>query len=237
MRFARRPAASTTDELLRAVRLHGHAAANVAERIAGPLVPFRSAWDDLGPDPYLPARFGRRERRYAAFDLTTPGGEPRPLPARPHVQAPEHNRLFGGLERTFAPVDRATLTGAPLRSFLALAAQTLHALEGAPVRYRGELHLFRVHAAGGVAWPTPEGVHRDGRDWVLVLLVDRRDVRGGRLAVLGPDDDDVRAVHPMRSPFDLAILDDRRVRHVATPIRGAGRRDTLVVTFRRLGDA
>ena len=43
-----------------------------------------------------------------------------------------------------------------------------------------EVHQFRIEARPGEpGQPTPEGMHRDGVDFVLVLLVRRQNVRSG----------------------------------------------------------
>ena len=80
-------------------------------------------------------------------------------------------------------------------------------------------------------------MHRDGVDWVLVLLVDRVNVQSGETTIC----DGSR--HPLGSftltePLDAAVTDDNRVyprRDAGDPARPArsGHRDVLVVTFRR----
>ena len=51
-----------------------------------------------------------------------------------------------------------------------------------------ELHQFRIEArAGQIGQPTPEGLHRDGVDWVLVVLVDRRNVESGVTSIYDLD--------------------------------------------------
>ena len=51
-----------------------------------------------------------------------------------------------------------------------------------------ELHQFRIEArAGQIGQATPEGLHRDGVDWVLVVLVDRRNVERGVTSIYGLD--------------------------------------------------
>ena len=47
-----------------------------------------------------------------------------------------------------------------------------------------EVHQFRIEARRGEAGqPTPEGMHRDGVDYVLVLLVNRRNIASGVTSV------------------------------------------------------
>ncbi len=85
--------------------------------------------------------------------------------------------------------------------------------------------------------PTPEGAHRDGVDFVVVMLVARKAVKGGETRVFdanGPQG--LRFV--MHEPLTTLLLDDARVIHETTPIlpqqAGAldGHRDTLVLTYR-----
>ena len=51
-------------------------------------------------------------------------------------------------------------------------------------RWHIEAHQFRIEARHGEhGKPTPEGMHRDGVDYVLVLLVDRRNIASGTTTI------------------------------------------------------
>ena len=99
------------------------------------------------------------------------------------------------------------------------------------------MHQFRIAAsADAEGRPTPEGMHRDGVDWVLVLLVRRENVDSGVTRIA----DAMGAVlgdFTLAAPMDAALVDDRRVQHGVTaihpldPSRPAWR-DVLVLTFR-----
>jgi hypothetical protein len=103
-----------------------------------------------------------------------------------------------------------------------------------------EAHQFRIEARGGQAGqPTPEGMHRDGVDYVLVLLIDRRNIQSGMTSIRGADGRDLGSF-TLAEPFDAAWVDDHRVMHGVTPVEPIdpmqpGCRDVLVVTFRREG--
>jgi hypothetical protein len=57
-----------------------------------------------------------------------------------------------------------------------------------PQAWHVELHQFRIEAhAGQIGQPTPEGLHRDGVDWVLVMLVNRKNVERGVTTIYGLD--------------------------------------------------
>ena len=50
-----------------------------------------------------------------------------------------------------------------------------------------EMHQFRIEATpSGTGMPTPEGAHRDGVDWVCVMLVKRTNVSSGVTQTLIP---------------------------------------------------
>ena len=104
--------------------------------------------------------------------------------------------------------------------------------------WRLEMHQFRIEARPGeVGQPTPEGAHRDGVNFVAVVLVDRQGVRGGETRVF-----EAEGPHGVRftldEPWSALLLDDPRVIHESTPIQpdgDRGWRDTLVLTYRAGG--
>jgi hypothetical protein len=104
-------------------------------------------------------------------------------------------------------------------------------------RWRVEVHQFRIEARPGErGLPTPEGVHRDGVDYVLVLLVGRQNIAEGVTTIHGADGTPLGSF-TLTDPFDAALVDDHRVAHGVTPVEplhpdAAAHRDVLVVTFR-----
>jgi hypothetical protein len=97
-----------------------------------------------------------------------------------------------------------------------------------------EAHQFRIDTADGIGRPTPEGAHRDGVDFVAVILVGRSGIKGGETRMFEAD-----GPHGLRftmtEPWTLLLLDDARVIHESTPIQPLGEhgyRDTLVLTWR-----
>ena len=109
----------------------------------------------------------------------------------------------------------------------------------APIRWHVEVHQFRIEARPDVkGLPTPEGLHRDGVDYVLVLLVNRAEHRQRhdhhpRRSIGG-----CSASFTLTEPCDAALVDDARVFHGVTPVEPVdpdlpAYRDVLVVTFRR----
>lgn len=197
---------------------------------------FAASWDDLRPDPHMADGGRYRLRRHAAF-ADRPGRAPERLPHRPHWQSLAHNPLNGGVERWFEPVADAVAAGAALGALLAVGSAAAEALDpGAPRLV--EVHQFRILAdPGAEGRPTPEGLHRDGVDVALMVLVGREGVAGGETVVVD-DAGAALARFTLAEPGEGMLVADRRVRHGVSPIRPVapgrpGRRDVLVATWVR----
>ena len=145
---------------------------------------FVDSWNGLPLDEYM-ADGGRYRRRRHAVYLAEASGLTR-QPNQPHYQSLAHNSLNGGIARWFAPIPADIGDGPALRSVINLLISVSDRLRGTPGRWRVEAHQFRIEAhAGEAGQPTPEGMHRDGVDFVLVMLIGRRNIGAGR-------DDDCR---------------------------------------------
>jgi len=110
----------------------------------------------------------------------------------------------------------------------------------APVHaWHVEVHQFRIEARQGEEGrPTPEGMHRDGVDYVLVLLIRRRNIASGTTTIHAYPGRQLLGNFTLTDPFDAALVDDSRVYHGVTPVEPLdpalpAYRDVLVVTFRR----
>jgi len=205
---------------------------------------FAASWNDLEVDPYLAERGRYRRRRFAVFAVDATEGIAR-QPHQPHFQGQEYNQLFGGVERWFDPVVDEVAESATMRTILRWCNHLFSELAqagDAGVRtgppWHVEVHQFRIEArADAAGHPTPEGVHRDGVDFVLVLLVSRDNIVSGTTTVFDRDGMPLGSF-TLTDPCDAALVDDRRVAHGVTPVAPSdlarpGRRDVLVVTFRR----
>ncbi len=199
----------------------------------------RPSWDDLPPDAHLKDGGRYRKRRHSCFTQNLADGALLQTPHRAHWQPTDYNALHGGFERWFEPVE-ARITAAPAWTTLLTELGRLFAQVRPVARWFIEAHQFRIDTAGGVGRPTPEGAHRDGVDFVVVMLVARRGVKGGETRVFdanGPQG--LRFV--MQEPLTTLLLDDARVIHETTPILPLqadtvdGHRDTLVLTYRAGG--
>ena len=204
----------------------------------GPLADWRvfaASWDDLGPDTYMADGGRYRKRRHAVFAAGTDGLVRQP--AQPHYQSRDYNTLNGGIERWFEPVTEAVGSGSSMTTVLSFC-RTLFEMVSPVRQWHVEIHQFRIEARRGEEGrPTPEGLHRDGVDYVLVLLINRTNIASGITSV--HDLNGAALGHfTLTDPFDAALVDDTRVMHGVTPVEPMnpaepGYRDVLVVTFRQ----
>ena len=202
---------------------------------------FAASWNTLGPDTYLASRGRQRRRRYAAYSACS-GGPIERVPHQPHFQRLEYNPLQGDIERWFEPMLVASADCRSLLAILEFSRAVFSGLAPGVAAWQIEVHQFRIEArAGQPGEPTPEGVHRDGVDFVLVLRVGRRNIAQGTTTIHGPGGARLGAF-TLTAPWDAALVDDARVLHGVTavvPLDAAQPvyRDVLVVTFRGAGGA
>jgi hypothetical protein len=171
------------------------------------------------------------------------GDDLQQVPHRPHWQPVEYNALHGGMERWFAPMLADTVAQPAWAQLLRALGQVCSTLKGdgpggakggVPSPWYVEAHQFRIDTTDGIGRPTPEGAHRDGVDFVAVVLVGRHGIKGGETRVFEADGPHGQRF-TMTEPWTLLLLDDARVVHESTPIQPlqeGGYRDTLVLTLR-----
>jgi hypothetical protein len=189
------------------------------------------SWDHLELDNYLKDGGRYRRRRHSCF--VQRGEQLAQAPHRAHWQPLEYNALHGGMRRLFEPIEPPTVAQAAWSRLLQTLGDVCSRVRGGGTWYV-EAHQFRIDTADGIGRPTPEGAHRDGVDFVAVLLVNRCGIRGGETRVFDADGPAGKRF-TMTAPWTLLLLDDAAVIHESTPIvplDAHGYRDTLVLTWR-----
>lgn len=195
---------------------------------------FAQSWDDLGPDLYMADGGRYRRRRHAAFHCAQ--GRFTRKPHQPHFQSRDYNPLNGDVQRWFDPVHQAVIDNPVMQAVFAFCAASFG--EAIPDGWHVEMHQFRIETGDGeIGRPTPEGLHRDGVDWVFVMLIERRNVREGVTRIGAPDGTPL-GEFTLARPGDAVLIDDRRILHGVTEIHAVkpglpAWRDALVVTFAR----
>ncbi|MEW6021475.1 MAG: 2OG-Fe dioxygenase family protein [Pseudomonadota bacterium] len=231
------PPYTDPSRLVEALRGEGYALLRPADvaQLAGcslaELQALAPSWDHLELDNYLKDGGRYRRRRHSCF--VDNGAALEQTPHRAHWQPVEYNALHGGMHRLFEPIEDDTIAQPAWQRLLRALGAVCSNVKGEQPWYV-EAHQFRIDTADGIGRPTPEGAHRDGVDYVAVILIDRAGIKGGETRVFeanGPRGQRFT----MTEPWTMLLLDDAAVIHESTPIQPLGEhghRDTLVLTWR-----
>lgn len=210
----------------------------IAETSIGDDPSFVDSWNTLEEDQYMADGGRYRKRRHAVFETTALAPKPRLMPYQPHFQTEDYNQLNGGIERYFAPI-LSDLTESPTLVALLDFGKQLFSRIAETDQWHIELHQFRIEARDGQKGnPTPEGIHRDGVDFVMVVMVNRVNIESGATTIYNLDNQLV-GEFTLLETFDMAIVDDHQVYHGVTPITQQvigqeAYRDVLVITYKKV---
>ena len=210
-------------------KLLGHGA-------AASWIPFARSWENLGSDLFMEDGGRYRRRRYAAFRLFE--GRAERKPHQPHFQSRDHNPLNGDVQRWFEPVDEEVAGSCVIRAVFDLCGPLFAMVSPgqADRPWHIEFHQFRIETSPQhLGRPTPEGLHRDGVDWVFVMLIRRENISQGVTQIGSLDGKEWRRFM-LADPGDAVLLDDHRIMHGVTEVHAIdvtrpAFRDVLVVTF------
>ena len=190
-----------------------------------------ASWDSLSMDQYLKDGGKYRQRRHASIKVNRSHVDI--VPHRAHWQPTTYNALHGGMHRWFEPIKHEIITSSVIHNVLTWFADFASKIDNVPIWF-SEVHQFRIDTSDGIGRPTPEGAHRDGVDWVAVLLIARHEIKGGETRVFEVDTPNGQRF-TLDTPWSLLVLNDRRIIHETTPIQPTGEkgwRDTLVITLK-----
>lgn len=199
---------------------------------------FSDSWNDMPLDQYMADGGRYRRRRYAVLSAQNTSSEVKLEPHQPHYQSLDYNTLNGGIARNFEPIKASTIQSHSMQAVLKFCQKVFSELmPNTP--WHIECHQFRIEANNQEQGkPTPEGVHRDGVEFVLVMMIKRQNISSGTTTM---HDLELKKLDSftLTEPLDVAIVNDRRCMHGVTPIvpidpSQPAYRDVLVVTFKRL---
>lgn len=195
---------------------------------------FAATWNGLLPDPYLRDGGAYRQRRYSVFHWKK--NKLHVLPHEPHYQSNYHNHVHGGINRHFRDWLPTTVNNPVMSEIVRWCVQQF---DHHPRQvWRIQAHQFRIKSTALEAGkPTPEGVHKDGADYILIMLIDRQNVAGG-VSYMYDNNRQPLEQHTMQNSGDLLLINDEKVYHGVTEIvpqdtKSTALRDVLVLTFHR----
>jgi len=189
---------------------------------------FSPSWNNLKQDNFLKDLGKYRLRRHSSYIVEGDGVILQEH--RPHWQSIDYNALHGGLQRMFEPIE-PLLNNSENWSKLILGVSKAVPNKN---KWFTEAHQFRINTIDGIGRPTPEGAHRDGVDYVAVILIKRNNIIGGETRIFQIDGNEGLRF-TLSDPWTMLLIDDKKIIHETTPIQdrtGVGYRDTLVLTYK-----
>lgn len=224
-----------SQQLIEKMTLKGYLHDNARSVFTSPsslLELFYHSWDCLPLDQYLGNEAHFRYRRYSVFEYR--GASFIKCPVEPHYQMKQYNSVYGGLYRYYEDINDSKNTRVIMKG---LVQWVLAMVKGSQDHWKVECHQFRICASlDEEGKPTPEGIHQDGADYVLIMLMDKKNVRGGGSRIYSDGGQEVYATNLEK--YELLLLDDKRYWHGVEnilPEDGSelASRDVLVMTFHR----
>jgi hypothetical protein len=198
---------------------------------------FADSWSRLQEDTYMADGGRYRSRRHATYSAPAGDVSWQREEHQPHYQSLHYNTLNGGIARHYSPIEPDVAEGRVADGLLTLGCALFGRL--APFSaWHIEAHQFRISPAEDrEGKPTPEGIHRDGVQYVMMMLIERRNVTGGLSTLYDPELRPVKEI-TLSEPLEMIVVNDERIMHDVSPVIGAFQggpayRDVLVLTFRK----
>lgn len=199
---------------------------------------FIANWNTLDMDQFMSDRGKYRTRKHATFTVNNSDKIIQKNKYIPHFQMIEYNSLNGGIARHFTEIGRKTIENPIFQNLLQFAYFTFSELKSE--NWFIEAHQFRIEAKpNNLGKPTPEGIHRDGVDFVLMALINRQNIQGGFTRIYNLDKT-LKTEFMLENFLELALVDDHKVYHSVTETMvnsiehsKFGIRDVLVITFKK----
>ena len=198
-----------------------------------PLNDFQASWNDLPADQFLSDGGHYRYRRYSVFNWRY-NQALELLPHEPHYQSTYRNAMNGGIYRDYEAFKNNIIENIVLQEIIdwSITNISLHQEK----KWRIQAHQFRIETNNTESGkPTPEGIHKDGADFILIMLLHRHNITGGVNHIYDKNKNLLFGT-VLEELGDCILLDDRKVWHGVSEIHALdtskiGYRDVLVLTF------
>lgn len=187
---------------------------------------FKPFFNDLPVDPYIKGNY--RLRRLSRFIASKDSVIK--LPHGHFFQSAEYNPLVGNIKREYAELDDALIE---LDIFKNLVLAFSDSCKLHPEAEIG-VHQIRITCSlDNSGNPAPEGIHRDGTNFIGIFSVDRENVQGGETH-LYVNRKENPVFNKVLNPGELLLVNDHEFFHFTTPIKpiveAKGIRDVFVLT-------
>jgi hypothetical protein len=198
---------------------------------------FKKSWDNLWLDTFMRDGGKYRYRRYSVFTWRSQFNKLIIEEKQPHYQSLDYNHLNGDIDRHFELFEDLTISNPifnNIMTFCLLVLSNIHKNQD----WHIEAHQHRIVAQHGqIGLPTPEGIHQDGRDYVMIMFIGKKGIKGGKTTIYDNNQKPLLNL-TLKNPSETILLNDRQMMHGVSPIKLCrnsfeGTRDVLVITFQK----
>lgn len=187
---------------------------------------FKPFFDNLPVDPYIKGNY--RLRRLSRFIVS--GDKLIKLPHGYLFQSKDYNPLVGDIKREFTELEDALIE---LDIFKNLVLAFSDSCKLHPEAEIGVHQIRTTCTPDNFGNPAPEGIHRDGTDFIGIFSVDRDNIQGGETHLYTAKKEKP-VFNKILNPGELLLINDHKFFHYTTPIKpisdGIGTRDVFVLT-------
>ncbi|OKP03449.1 2OG-Fe dioxygenase family protein [Xenorhabdus eapokensis] len=198
---------------------------------------FVNSWNKLELDKYMGDGGQYRRRRYSTLSSYVNSKEITLEPHQSHFQTKHYNNLNGDIERHYEPIKDEIIKSEIMQGIFHLSHDLFTELSPKG-NWHIETHQFRIEVTDSqIGKPTPEGIHRDGVDYVFMLCINRINCIGGESTIYDKNKNKLISF-TMKNAFELVMLNDKELFHGVSSISRKDKekkavRDMLVITFRK----
>jgi hypothetical protein len=204
-------------------------------------------WERLPPDAYADMIRTKRFRRYSKLNYSQHAGLTTDIVTDPtFYQSAEINSVYGGIDRRFPQIQQSTIQSPTFLRIFKVVVEALpshlrksfDSSRSNPDRQalKASAHQIRCTCDKATAVsPAPEGIHRDGHQFLSITLICRENVNGGISRIY---DNKGRLVFEQKltSPLDTIVINDLTMMHSISEITcgndaNEGKRDILIFDF------
>ncbi|NET07015.1 MAG: hypothetical protein F6K16_20410 [Symploca sp. SIO2B6] len=183
-------------------------------------------FDHLPVDPYIKGNY--RSRKLSRFILS--GDKLIKLPHGYLYQSKQYNPIVGDVKREFEELDAGLIKH---EAFQHLVLAFIDSCKLHPEAEIGVHQIRTTCSPNNYGNPAPEGIHRDGTDFIGIFSVDRKNIQGGETHLYTARKEKP-VVSKILNPGELLLVNDHEFFHFTTPIKpefdSEGTRDVFVLT-------
>lgn len=201
----------------------------------GDWVIFKDTWNHLDQDKYMNDNGDYRLRKFTKAKYCHNDDTLWMKEYDYYYQPPKVNALNGGMKRWFTQIDIDTFNNKILNAAIKTIGRSISEFADQK-EWNINIYLNRILAKNcKEGKPSPEGIHKDGVKFSLLLLMDRENVNGGENTIYDLNKKPT-FTHTLKSEGECILFMDEPTYHFASPVTQVdisteGHRDLLVIEF------